>query len=192
MSSCTVKVAAGDDIAPHLAEGAVVCLGAGRHQANLHIRTSLRIEGEPGVVLDGGGRGPVLMIDADGIEVAVSGVEVTNGAFETGSGILIDGYARVTLDSLSITGNHAGKGGGGGMTIRRGFVRLERSTIDDEVILTNTAQVDVSATTLADLQVLDGAKVTLTGGSVAKLTVRGTSTREPELTVSGTEIDERA
>lgn len=82
-----ILVHAGDDVQAVVATaaaGETVHLGAGRHRGPLLVDRSLTIEGEPGTILEGPGRGTVLTIDADdvtvrGLRVRGSGRDATLG-----------------------------------------------------------------------------------------------------------------
>lgn len=185
---CTVEIAPGEDPTPHLTEGAVVCFKSGTHKVNLRVETSLQLRGEPGAILDGGGKGPVIHIAKDRITVGVHGLTLTDGYAELGSGLFVSGYARLTLKDLVFEGNRAGRGGGVGLGARVGELKLSDCTFkgDDDVIITNIAKATLKDTTVeGEVTVLDGAKVSWTGGSFGTLTIRGTTTRAPDVTLDG-------
>ena len=63
--ACTVTVSPGEDVASQLSPDATICLAAGVHRVNLDLTHGVTLRGEPGTVLDGGGRGPVVRIGAN-------------------------------------------------------------------------------------------------------------------------------
>lgn len=186
---CTVRIEPGQDPTPHLSEGAVVCFAPGTHPVNLRLETSVTLVGEAGAVLDGQGKGPVVHIPTNRIEVALSGLTLTGGQAELGSGLFVDGYAKVTLQDVVFEGNGAARGGGVGLGARAGFLTLKggRFGEKDDMLLTNTTQATIEGPDVqGDAAILDGAKVTWTGGRVGgTLTLRGTTTRAPQVTLVG-------
>lgn len=184
---CTATVAAGESVAQHLSEGAVICLKAGTHTVNLSLGVSITLIGEDGAVLDGGRRGPVVHVGADKAKVTLKNLQITNGTHDFGSGLLVDAYADVFVEDCVFEGNHGGEGHGAGIGARRGWVTVTNSRFgaaDDLVFTTTNEAFLTNATVEGEMRVLDGAKVEVTGGSVAgKVTVRGTTTRRPSLTL---------
>jgi len=186
--NCTASIAPGEDPTPHIRPGATVCFKEGRHAVNLRIEVPITLVGEPGAILDGGGKGPVIHIAKDRVVVSIESLTLTNGYAEFGSGMLVDGYAKLALDKLHFEGNQAGKGGGAGLGARVGMLTLTDCSFakDDDLIVTNIAKAELSNTTVAgQAVVLDGAKLVWSGGKVGTLTVRGTTTRAPEVKLVG-------
>ena len=185
--NCTAKIAPGEDPTPHFRPGATVCFAAGTHQVNLRVEVPMTLVGEPGAILDGGGKGQVIHIAKDRIIVTVEDLRLTNGYAEFGSGMLVDGYARLTLNSVAFEGNTAGQGGGTGLGARVGELNLTGCSFgaEDDLVLTNIAKAQVSETTAHDVTVLDGAKMVWNGGSFDQLVIRGTTTRAPEVKLVG-------
>lgn len=189
---CTVSLSPGDDLTPHLVDGAVICLREGVHQASLRVGANVTLRGEPGAILDAGGRGPVVRVDKDQLEVTVQDLVLRNGAHQAGSGVVVDAYATVKLVGCTIEGNQPDEGGGNGLRVTRGWVTVVDTTVgpSDGVVVSTTAEVDFTGGELqGDLRVLDGAKVRLEGTTVrGKLLLRGTRTRKPTLTLKGAEV----
>lgn len=192
MSECTVRIEPGQPIEPHLAEGAVLCLAPGVHPANLVLTTSVTLQGEPGAILDGQTQGAVVRTEANKLEITLRGLELRSGAAELGSGVLLEGYSKLHIQGCTIAGNSAGRGGGSGLAARRGWLFMSDTTVgpEDEVVITNTAEAEISGSTLqGDASFLDGAKVTVKGGSIAgTLTLRGTTSRAPVVVLEGVEV----
>ncbi len=115
MSDCTIRIEPGQPIAPHLAEGAVLCLAPGVHPANLVLTTSITLQGEPGAILDGQTKGAVVRTEANKLEITLKGLEIRGGAFELGSGVLLEGYSKLHVQGCTIAGNSASRGGGNGL-----------------------------------------------------------------------------
>lgn len=103
----TISVLPGDDLQARiraLPAGSTVRLGAGTYAAPVHIDRPLTVEGVPGTVLMGQGKGTVLVIAAD--DVTLRGVRVTGGGADatTGdAGIVVDGD-RFLLDGVTVDG----------------------------------------------------------------------------------------
>lgn len=197
-AECTVHVEAGAPIAPHLQAGAVVCLGPGVHRGGLQLTASVTLRGDPGAVLDGGGRGPVLRVDADDLKVRLENLELRNGHAEGGGGISLAGWSEVDVVGCTITGNKAAvDGGGAGAWAIRGTLRIANSSfhgntgkLGSDLAATGAAVVEVRDSTLAgDAWVDEGAVVSLTGVKLGgALHARGTTTRAPSLAVAACEI----
>jgi len=186
--ACTVTVASGEDVASKLSPDAVVCLAAGVHRVNLDLAHGVTLRGEPGAVLDGGRRGPVVRVGANGQRVRIEGVEIRGGSHEFGSGVLIEGYSDVTLADCTVRGNERGPGGGTGLGVRRGRVLVEGGTLTDEIVVTTVAEARFSDARLGTLIASDGANVAVRAGRVDRLVVRGTSTRQPQVAIQGSEV----
>ena len=186
--ACTVTVSPGEDVASQLSPDATICLAAGVHRVNLDLTHGVTLRGEPGTVLDGGGRGPVVRIGANGQQIRLEGLEIRGGSHEFGSGLLVEGYSDVSLARCTIAGNEQGPGGGAGLGVRRGRVLVTGGRIPDEVIVTTVAEARFDGTHLGTLVASDGADVAMRSGKIDRLVVRGTSTRQPRVAVQGSEV----
>ena len=186
--SCTVTVAAGDDVAGQLSPDAIVCLGAGVHRVNLDLEHGVTLRGDAGAVLDGGGRGPVVRIGVHGQTVRLENLEIRGGAHEFGSGVLVEGYSDVVLAGCTLVGNERGPSGGHGIGVHRGSVVVQGGVLQDEAVVTTAAKARFESATVGRLVVREGAEVTIEGGRVATLALFGTSTRQPTVTLRGAEI----
>jgi hypothetical protein len=167
---------------------------SGTTEGPLFFEADATVEGEPGAVVDAQGRAPAVHVAAHGLTVTVRGVTLTNGYGETGSGALLEGYSTLVLDGCAFRDNREGQGGGRGLTARRGTLVARSCTFGprEDVIVTNTATATFEGCDIGDLAVLDGATVTLKGGRVRRLELRGTTSRVPTVTIDGTEIGELA
>lgn len=186
--ACTVTVAAGEDVAGQLSPDAVVCLGAGVHRVNLDLTHGVTLKGEDGAVLDGGRRGPVVRIGVHGQQVRLENLEIRNGSHEFGSGVLVEGYSEVTLAGCRVAGNERGPSGGHGLGVHRGRVVVKGGEVADEAVVTTAAEASFEAAKVGALIAREGAQVTVSGGSVAALSLFGTSTRQPKVTVRGADV----
>ena len=185
--ACTVTVSPGEDVASQLSPDASICLAAGVHRVNLDLTHGVTLRGEPGTVLDGGGRGPVVRIGANGQQIRLEGLEIRGGSHEFGSGLLVEGYSDVSLAGAP-SPETSRSGGGAGLGVRRGRVLVTGGRIPDEVIVTTVAEARFDGTHLGTLVASDGADVAVRSGKVDRLVVRGTSTRQPRVAVQGSEV----
>ncbi|MBT3218718.1 MAG: hypothetical protein HN348_06470 [Proteobacteria bacterium] len=192
MDDCTVRINAGDPIQPHFADGAVICLGPGKHMGPLPIAHSVTLRGEKDTIVEAAGKGPVLSVAANKLEVTVQGLTLRDGYAEFGSGMLVEGMSRVNIEDCVFDGNRQAKGGATGLGVRRGIVVVKNSSFSatDDVGVNNIAQVEFHQCAIAGkLGVYDGAKVTLQGGKVqGTLKVRGTTSRKPSVAIHGCEV----
>lgn len=87
--------------------GDTIVVPAGRHLVNLVVSVPLTLVGEPGAVIDGGGRGSVVTIEAP--DVVVRDLEVVNsgGQIEEGAGIKVLGD-RVSIEDNVIEESYTG------------------------------------------------------------------------------------
>ncbi len=201
MAESIVRIEPGSPIAVHLVPGAVVCLGAGVHTESLVIAASVTLRGEPGAVLDAGRAGPVVQVDEDELVVVIQDLVLRGGAGEAGGGLRLCGWSEVTLSHCTIEGNEAmlaGGGIGGGIYQSRGMLRLRdcalrgnRARTASDYAIVGAARGEVRGGSFAgDIEVLEGAELTLVGCSVAgHVGARGTTTRAPVLVVRGTRVD---
>ena len=184
MAECTVSLTPGADIQAHIAANAVICLAPGRYPGVLRVDVPVTIQASGGAILDAAGRGVVMHIAEHGIQVQLSGLTFTGGDAEFGAGLLVDSHGEVALDDCRFEGNTRGRGGGAAIGASRGrlLLRNVRAADDQDVVFTGVAQAAGDGVRLdAPLNVRDGAKVALKGGVVKHVTLRGTTTRQPEL-----------
>jgi len=188
VSDCTVTLSPGTDIQPHIQPDAVICLGAGRYPGALRIEVPVTLQADAGAVLDAEGRGPVVHVAKNGIRVRLRGLTLSGGAADFGAGVLVDSYAEVALDDCALEGNERGRGGGAGLGAIRGrlLVRNLSAAADQDVVLDGVTEAAFESSTVAgSLSVRDGAKVAVRGGQVGRISLRGTTTRKPELVLDG-------
>jgi len=188
MADCTVSLSPGADIQPHIAAGAVICLAPGHYPGALRIDVPVTMQASGGATLDAGGKGPVVHVTQNGIQVRISGVTLTGGAAEFGAGLLVDAYAEVALDDVSFEGNEPGQGGGAAIGAIRGrlLMRDVRASGNQDVVLDGVTEAAGDSVQLTGgLAVRDGAKVAFKGGTLGTVNVRGTTTRQPELVLEG-------
>ncbi|MSQ00420.1 MAG: hypothetical protein EXR71_00835 [Myxococcales bacterium] len=200
MAESFVRIEPGSPIAAHLVHGAVVCLGAGVHIESLVIAASVTLRGEPGAVLDGARAGPVVQLDEDELTVVIEDLVLRGGAGEAGGGVRLSGRSELTLSRCTVEGNEAmlaGGGIGGGIYQSRGMLHLRdcrlrgnRARTASDYAIVGAARAEVRGGSFAgDIEVLEGAELTLVGCTVAgHVGARGTTTRAPVLLLRGAHI----
>ena len=106
-----------DDLIASLPAGSRVRLLAGVHQGPIRVDRSLDLSGEPGTVVDGGGRGTVITVTAP--DVALHDLRVTGGGFlpqQDDSGVVLTAdrflVERVEVDHAYIGIDVRGAGDG--------------------------------------------------------------------------------
>jgi hypothetical protein len=184
MNHCTVSLTAGAEIQSHLKPDAVICLAPGRYTGPLRVSVPVTIQASDGATLDAEGKGPVVHVVEDGIQVRLSGLTITGGDAEFGAGLLLDAYGEVSLSDCRFEGNIRGSGGGAAIGAIRGRLLLKnvRTADTQDMVLGGVTEAAGEHLSLgATLSIRDGAKVALRGGEVSRVTVRGTTTRKPEL-----------
>lgn len=190
VNDCTVRLQPGDDVQAALTAGAVVCLAPGKHLGPLQIRVPVRLRGEPGAILSGEGQGSVIQILEHQITVHLTGLTLTDGYAETGSGLFLDGYAEVVMEDCTLEGNREGTGGGTGVYVGLGHLAARNTTFGprDDLIITQIGRATlVDCTVKGSAQFTDGAEVEVRGGTIeGPLQVRGTTSRAPKLKLIGT------
>ncbi len=179
-----VRVAAGELIAPHLVDGATVCLGSGVHLGGLEITHSVTVKGDPGAVIDAGGRGPAVVVTGDGLTVRIEGVTLVGGHAELGAGLRVEGDSRVIVDGGGARDNHGGAAGGAGIGMVRGTLELTGGDWQDALI-TGFATVNAQGATFTGEVRLreEGALVCVGCRLDGGLSLRGTTTRRPSATL---------
>lgn len=189
-----VHVAAGAPLAEAVARGGLVVLGPGVHEGTLELHTGVTLRGEPGAVLDGGGRGPVLLVDDDDLVVRVEGLVLRNGHAESGAAVHVSGRSDVTLARCELRDGRAPLGGGAGAWATRGRLVVEdcvfagnRAKYGGDLVASGVAEVEVRGGRFAgDVAAREGARLSLDGAVVdGRLDLRGTTTRAPVVKVRG-------
>lgn len=190
-TECTLRLSAGDPIPTTPAPGAVLCLGPGVHPGRLYVEHDLTVLAEPGAVLDAGGRGTALHVAADDVTVLVKGLTLRGGRADAGGGVLLEGRSDLTLEACRVEDNQADALSGGGLVLR-GQLTLRGSDMgpSDALMITNVGSLRSEHGVMeGDLSVREGARVTLLGGAVrGQLSVRGTTTRKPTVTLHGAQV----
>lgn len=191
----------------------IVTLEPGTHRGPVVLERpiTLRAAG-PGVILDAGGRGPVVAVSALDGAVTLDGLTLQGGVDgEAGGAVRATGGATVTLQGCTLRGCRGGSHGGGAVFANDGEVTLLQCQLLDNraerggaaLLADGTARVRLVGSVVAGndagrgavLRASDGAQVTLLGTTIvdnvgaAALSADGTLTRAPELLVSGCIID---
>ena len=183
MSECTVRINPGEPIGPHLQDGAIICLEPGVHAGGLTLEHSLELRGEPGAILDGGGRAPVIQVLAHEKQITLSGITLQGGYGEAGGGLYLDGFSMLRIESCTFDNNKAMQGGGPGIAATGGMLAIHNTRFSkvDGVLLNTLAQVTMNDCELSgDLQVTEGASLKATNTTVGGvLRLHGTTSRTP-------------
>ena len=209
--SCDRILAPGEDLGAALASlrgGAVLGIPAGRWTGALRLGRSVTLLGLAGaaeVVLDGDRAGPVITVEEDDLDVRLVGLSLVNGFAQSGGAVSVTGFSRVALESCVLRDNRAGQGPGGALHVEAGQLALVRCRVHDNEGRGGTAALadGVGVLTLQDclvvaaapaggaaLRIRDSAEVTMAGSTVdggagAAVSVAGTSSRRPRLSVTG-------
>lgn len=195
---CTVRIPAGQPITPHLVEGAVICLEAGKHAGPLVIDATLTLRGEPGAVLDAGGLGSVIRVNADQLKVRVEGLSIVRGTAEGGSGVALAGWSEMEVVGCTFSDHrHTADGAGGTALALRGKLVLSGCTFGAgaargaDLVVTGAAMAQVDGGEFGgDVLAREGAQLSVRNAHVhGKMDLRGTTTRAPTVSVAGSVVD---
>ena len=140
LSGALLAAACGDDL-PELSEARLWCtvpvshpsvqaavddpvcrtvwIEAGLYDENLFIERSINLEAKGEVVIDGGARGPVVVIDGFGVSATLVDLVIQNGFAERGGGIAHTASRAVILSGTTVRDNRATIVGGGIHSIGR-------------------------------------------------------------------------
>lgn len=191
------------------APGDVIVVPPGTWAGHLVITRTVTLRGGPGVVVDGGGAGPLLRVEAPAAEVCVEGLTFRRGVAQAGGGVFFaDG--RLTLRDCAFEGCAAPGFAGGGVYARGERLLVERCRFEgcearqggavllDELVeaeLRDCLFVKNRAARGAALRVKEGARAVVSGCTFAEnsapgaphagvtLELAGTLTRTPSLSV---------
>jgi len=205
-----LRIEPGEDLARAVADappGAVLVLSPGRYPARLVVERDVTLRGDGGeVVLDGEERGGVVAVYVDDVTVTLEGLTVTGGSAPQGGAVALAGMSRVELRGCVLRGNVGRQGPGGAIYAEQGTVALERCRVEDNLapdgaaaFIDGIASLRASASLLTGqggagdgvVCVRDGADAALVGttivagGSAAALSAAGTTSRQPEIEVTG-------
>lgn len=183
----------GDDVQAALTGGGVVCFAPGVYAGAFTVDRSVTLRGEPGAVLDAGGKGSVLLVAQDDLVVGVEGLTLRNGHNAAGGGLLLQGYSAVTVADCVVEGARASEAGGavyaaaGQLEVTGTAFRGNAGRFGQDLIATGVAEVRVRGSTFAgDVAAREGAVLELNDTAVAgTVDVRGTTTRGPKVTIAG-------
>ncbi len=108
------------------AEGSVVRIPAGTHAVNVRITRSVTLLGDSATtILDGGGRGSVVQIDAPQATVKLVGLVLQNGDGHAGGGVLLK-RGKLELTECVLRQNRAMGFGGGALYSSGQALHVER------------------------------------------------------------------
>ena len=107
--------------------GAVIELEEGDYEGAWHLRKSvtLRAAGERGDASLWGTGGSVVRVTDDDLVVKIERLTIGDGNAETGGGVHLSGFSRVTLDDCLLEGNTATGGPGGAAAVEAGTLTLK-------------------------------------------------------------------
>lgn len=196
------------DVLEDAPEGAVVTLTPGVYAAGLAVSRSvhLRASEAGAVTLDGDGRGAVVWVDADGIDVTLTGLQLTNGHAGAGGAVSLRGFSTLTLRDCEISGSHAREGAGDAVFADAGTLALHDTRVRGGgraagalVLATGVATLrlcrcELSAAGTAALALKDHVEATvedcaLRNGGGPGVTVAGTRSRRPEVVIRRGSVD---
>jgi len=188
-----LHLAAGQSLKEAIASHKTILLSPGRHRGGIRIDKNVKIIGEVGAVIEGDGSSPAICISGDEIEVALNGLSIENGTAEFGSGVLIEAYAEVSIESCRFKGNAKGAGGGAGIGILLGRASLKdcRFEANQDAFVSNIGEATfANCALLGGLSAYEGAQIQSRGGEIkGQLSIRGSSSRQPHILIDGTPIE---
>ena len=92
------------DAIDRAAAGETIRVSAGVHAEKLVVRTGVRLAGEPGAIIDGGGEGTVIRVTGSGVSIEGLAVRGSGDVYSReDAAIRIEGASNVTLRSLRIS-----------------------------------------------------------------------------------------
>ncbi len=193
VEECRVRLTPGDDVQAALSGGGVVCFSAGIYPGAFTLGANVTLRGEPGAVLDASGKGSVLQIADDDLQIRVEGMTLRNGHNEAGGGLFLHGWSDVIVDRCVVEGARASQAGGavyvsaGRLTVTGSEFRDNAGRFGQDLIATGASEVTIAGSRFAsDVAAREGAVVRVTDSTVSgTLDVRGTTTRGPTVTIAG-------
>ncbi len=187
-SPCTLHVPVGSPLPVEYPDNAVICLASGRHSGHLFVERSVTLRGEPGAILDAGGRGSVIHVATDGTTVQIEQVTLTRGHSELGGGLRVDADSRVVLVGVTFENNRADAGEALGLV--RGEVRLHDCTVTGSVHVGGFAMLYTEASKLSGQTTLvDSAEMQVTDGTLAdSVRLVGRPRQQPVLHIAGARV----
>ena len=216
MSDCSVTLDPGANVLSaalkDAADGAVICLKPGTYEgfANFTRSVSVKALGE-GVILDAGGESPVMNVGEERISVRLSGLTLSNGFNASGGALRMEARSQISFVNCTFRGNQAGDQGGGAIHALRGKITLDGCSFEGNQGANGAAMLadGVSFWEITDtratgntgesgvLAIREGARVQmagsdLTGNAVdgASVTVDGSTSRGPEVSIAGCKLGE--
>ena len=193
VEECRVRLTPGDDVQAALSGGGVVCFSAGVYPGAFTLGANVTLRGDPGAVLDAAGKGSVLQVSDDDLQIRVEGITLRNGHNDAGGGLFLHGWSDVTVDRCVVEGARASQAGGavyvsaGRLTVTGSEFRGNAGRFGQDLIATGASDVTIATSSFSsDIAAREGAVVSLTNSTVAgTVDVRGTTTRGPTVTIAG-------
>ncbi len=194
-------------------QGATLLLLPGEHVAGVPLRQSVTLRGadsageaaadlRQAVLVPGPEAGPVLWVDADGLEIELLDLRLTDGTGAAGGGLSLRGFSTVTLERCEVDGCRASQGPGDAVWVDAGSLTLRDCRITGAegrdravVAAAGVANLYLSGTTIVGhgmevLRLRDGCEAEISaselrnGSGRAGITVAGTRTRAPVVRVA--------
>lgn len=199
--------------------GDTLRIPAGRYAVNLVIDRAITLLGVGQVVLDGVQRGSVVHVECASGVVRLVGLMLVGGTADEAGGAVNVVEGQVEISDCTLRFNKAPQYGGGGLYVRGGRTsvtrcRIEANTgrqgggvlVDDvgELVLRDSTIIQNAALDGGGVRVKEGAKATLIGSTIADnkvvgdgarggaLSLSGTMTRTPSVTLKACIVSERA
>lgn len=199
--------------------GDTLRIPAGRYAVNLFIDRPVTLLGVGQVVLDGSHRGSVVRVECGLGVVRLAGLTLVGGTADEAGGAVCVMEGQVELTGCTLRFNKAPQYGGGALYVRAGKTtvtrcRIEANTgrqgggvlVDDlgELLLEDSTVIQNAAIDGGGLRVKEAATAMVVGCTIADnkvvgdgarggaLSLSGTMTRTPSLTVKASIISERA
>lgn len=186
--------------------GAVIELEEGDYEGAWHLRKSvtLRAAGERGDASLWGTGGSVVRVTDDDLVVKIERLTIGDGNAETGGGVHLSGFSRVTLDDCLLEGNTATGGPGGAAAVEAGTLTLKFCDVLNNEAVGGVALAATGVGTLVLHSCLvqattsaQSAAVVVRGGAEAKIDstsivcdggaavlVAGTASQRPDVSVT--------
>jgi len=190
--------------------GATLCLAAGEYVALVEIERSVTLIGVAGrTVLKGTGRGSILGLHEDGLDVRLEGLTFTGGVARQGGALALGAQSRLNVTDCTFTGNRAGEYGGGALFANRGELTVSgcrfegnRGVQGGAVLLDGVVRARFEGCAFTGNQAEQGGAVRAREGAMATfrsvtfggnaspvpgsaLRVAGSSSRTPTVTLEG-------
>lgn len=170
--------------------GEVIQLPPGRIRGNFVIDKPLTLRGAGAqrTVLEGGGRGAILAVEAVDGEVHIEELGLSGGRSASGGAISIDNGARVFVVGCLFEKNVARSGRGGAVSIDRGALSLTECTLvgnrahfGGAIFAGGDAKVEIVASIIAECYALKGGAIAAAEGAEVDILTSRLEVNEAEI-----------